>query len=47
MNLTPKTEEIKPKTNEWDNNKPERFSTAKEIINKTKSHPTMGEYNCK
>ena len=48
LNASPRERETKVKMNSWDYNKLVSFYTAKDIINRTKRHPTVwGEYICK
>ena len=43
LDPSPRVMKIKRKINKWDLIKLKNFSTAKEIINKTKKQPTEGE----
>ena len=43
LGMSPKAREIKAKINFWDYIRIKSFCTAKEIINKTKRQPRMGE----
>ena len=41
LNVSPRERETKAKMNSWDNIKLKNFCMAKDIINKTKRHPTV------